>query len=184
MQARTPAPNITVWGNKEMHEDVLTLTKDRAPESPEQHNGDVLAAVNSAPVVLEEQIGHLLRKANQRATAIFQSQLGSAEFTLPQFSALVKLLEKGTVSQNSLGRLIGMDAATMQGVVRRLSERGMIERHPDKQDRRRVRLTATSAGRQMVSSAVTAATRASEQTLAPLTPREQQTFLRLLRRLT
>ena len=60
----------------------------------------------------------------------------------------------------------------------------MIERHPDKQDRRRVRLTATPAGQQMVVSAVTAASRASEQTLAPLTPREQHTFLRLLRRLT
>lgn len=167
-----------------MYEDVLTLTKDRAQEAPEPKRGDVRPPENLSPVVLEEQIGHLLRKANQRATAIFQSQLGGAEFTLPQFSALVKLLEKGTVSQNSLGRLIGMDAATMQGVVRRLSERGMIERHPDKQDRRRVRLTATPTGQQMVTSAVTAANRASEQTLAPLTPREQQTFIRLLRRLT
>lgn len=184
MRARTPVPNVTVWGNKEMYEDVLTLTKDHASEVPDHHQRNVRVDESPAPVVLEEQIGHLLRKANQRATAIFQSQLGSAEFTLPQFSALVKLLEKGTVSQNSLGRLIGMDAATMQGVVRRLSERGMIERCADERDRRRVKLTATSDGRRMVSSAVQAVARAAEQTLAPLTPREQQTFLRLLRRLT
>lgn len=134
--------------------------------------------------VLEEQVGHLLRKANQRATAIFQSQPSLGDMTMPQFLTLVKLQEKGEVSQNSLGRLIGMDAATMQGVVRRLTERGWIIREADARDRRRVRLTLTEEGRGALAASLDAARRANDQTLAPLTPREQQTFMRLLKRVS
>lgn len=134
--------------------------------------------------VLEEQVGHLLRKANQRATAIFQSQAGMGDMTMPQFLTLVKLNEKGEVSQNSLGRLIGMDAATMQGVVRRLTERGWITREADTKDRRRVRLTLTDSGRIALTASLESAGRANDQTLAPLTPREQQTFMRLLKRIS
>ncbi|GAB3117982.1 MarR family winged helix-turn-helix transcriptional regulator [Novispirillum itersonii] len=134
--------------------------------------------------VLEEQVGHLLRKANQRATAIFQSQPSLGDMTMPQFLTLVKLQEKGEVSQNSLGRLIGMDAATMQGVVRRLTERGWIVREADARDRRRVRLTLTEEGRGALTASLEAARRANDQTLAPLTPREQQTFMRLLKRIS
>ncbi len=55
-----------------------------------------------------------------------------------QFAALVRLRDLGGVSQNQLGRLIAMDAATMQGVIKRLAARGLIRRRPDPNDRRRL----------------------------------------------
>ena len=62
--------------------------------------------------VLEEQAGHLLRRAHQRHTAIFQENIPDGQLTPLQFAALVKLHDLGEVSQNQLGRLIAMDAAT------------------------------------------------------------------------
>lgn len=135
------------------------------------------------PFVLEDQVGHLLRRAQQRAGAIFSTHVGANGLTPPQFSALFKLYEDGAVSQNSLGRKIAMDAATMQGVVRRLTARGLIERSDDENDRRRVRLTLTAEGRSVVAESLQSAQNAFDEILAPLNSREQQSFLRLLRRI-
>src|SRR3546814_4425941 len=49
---------------------------------------------------------------------------------------MARLHEMGKLSQNRLGRLAAMDPATIQGVIRRLHERGFIERLADPTDRR------------------------------------------------
>src|SRR5215471_8405499 len=69
---------------------------------------------------LEDQVGHLMRRAHQRHTAIFQEGLGDCDLTPTQFAALVKIKELGKVTQNLLGRHTAMDPATIQGVVQRL----------------------------------------------------------------
>ena len=105
--------------------------------------------------VLEKQVGHLLRRAHQRASAIFLAELGEAHQVTPrQYAALVKLSDLGEQSQNELGRITAMDPATIQGVIRRL-----------------------------VARAIPLGKRVTLRTLDPLTAREQGLFLRLLERL-
>jgi DNA-binding MarR family transcriptional regulator len=133
--------------------------------------------------VLEDQVGHLLRRAHQRHGAIFQEFIGSSQLTPLQFAALVKLSDVGEVSQNHLGRLTAMDAATMQGVIKRLIARKLIERRPDPEDRRRLLLRLTPAGEALIDSAIVFGLQISAQTLAPLTATERSVFLGLLRRL-
>ncbi len=134
--------------------------------------------------VLEAQIGHLLRRAHQRATAIFLAELGEAHGVTPtQFAALVKLYALGEQSQNELGRLTAMDPATIQGVIRRLTARRLIVRSADPADRRRARLRLTPGGRALVERTVPLGFAVSARTLAPLSPRERAQFLKLLKRL-
>ena len=83
------------------------------------------------PYRVEQQIGHLLRRAHQRASAIFQETLDDKALTPMQFAALMRLHDDGSMSQNHLGRLAAMDPATVQGVIRRLQERGLVSRVPD-----------------------------------------------------
>lgn len=147
-------------------------------------SSDITEAERESPFVLEAQPSQMLRRAHQRATALFLSDIGPAKFTPPQFAALYKLYEQGSVSQNSLGRMIAMDAATMQGVVRRLHERGLINRTPDAVDRRRIQLSLTEMGVQEVEVAFEQAQAVEREILAPLSAREQATFLRLLGRLS
>ncbi len=66
--------------------------------------------------VLDEQAGFLMRVAMQRHTSIFTSRMVEG-LTQTQFAALAKLYEVGPCSQNHLGRLIYLDAATIKGVV-------------------------------------------------------------------
>ena len=136
------------------------------------------------PYRLEEQVGHLLRRAHQRATAIFMAELGDRfDLTPTQYAVLVKLHDEGGQSQNRLGRLTAMDPATVQGVTRRLEERGLIERAADAGDRRRFVLRLTAAGTTLVRAAMARGRIVSEATLAPLPVPEQARLLTLLKKL-
>jgi len=132
---------------------------------------------------LEEQVGFLLRRAQQRHTAIFAARIGKNQLTPTQFATLAKIFDEGTVSQNRLGRLTAMDPATMQGVIARLLDRGFIARTADPDDRRRAILRLTDAGRAAFLDAAPNGKVISKETLAPLDAKERATFLRLLAKL-
>jgi DNA-binding MarR family transcriptional regulator len=127
---------------------------------------------------LQEQVGFILRKAHQRHVAIFGQRIG--DLTPPQFAALAKLHETGETSQNQLGTLIAMDAATIKGVIDRLKARGLVEIAPHAADRRRILVNLTAQGRETVERLIPLARQATEETLAPLSAREAATLVRLL----
>ena len=132
--------------------------------------------------VLDDQIGFILRQAYQRNSLLFSEQFAD-ELTPTQWAAIAKLGEVGGCSQNHLGRLIAMDAATVKGVVDRLMKRGYVEAAPNATDRRRLLLTLSAAGRRAFEKGAARARQVSLSTLGPLTAREQSTLLRLLKRL-
>jgi DNA-binding MarR family transcriptional regulator len=127
---------------------------------------------------LREQVGFLLRKAHQRHVAIFAAQIG--DLTPPQFAALAQLHEGGETSQNQLGSLIGMDAATVKGVIDRLKARGLVELSKHEADKRRLLVNLTAEGRQTIERLIPLARQATEETLGPLSAREAATLTRLL----
>lgn len=155
-------------------------------EPPAVRKADLFVAQPSAAQQtyrVEDQIGFLLRRAHQRATSLFQSLIGDADITPTQYSSLVKLLEHSELSQNLLGRLVAMDKATTQGVVRRLKSRHLVASRPDPGDARRTLLRLTPAGRKLIEGLIANGPRVSEQTLEPLAADERQTLVELLRRL-
>lgn len=131
--------------------------------------------------LLDRQIGFVLRRAHQRATAIFQEHF--PDLTPTQWAVLAKLQDTGPTSQNQLGRMVAMDAATMQGVVRRLLERGLVARFDDPADRRRLNLSLTKLGAEVVAAQADSALAVSRETLSPLSPKDRKTLLRLLARI-
>lgn len=135
-----------------------------------------------APYVLDEQIGFILRQVSQRHTVIFARDIG-AELTPTQWAALAKLTETGPCSQNQLGRLTAMDAATIKGVVDRLTARGLTETSADPEDGRRLRVSLTRAGQQMAEKVASNALAISRETLAPLDSREREMLVALLEKL-
>jgi len=142
-----------------------------------------LFASQDGEFVLENHIGHLLRKASQRASEIFQHVMGEYDVTPTQFSALIKLHDEGELSQNVLGRLTAMDPATILGVVSRLKRRGLVASKLDPDDGRRILLRLTDEGVAMATNMRLVAANLSSETLAPLSKAECQTFIRLLQKL-
>lgn len=131
---------------------------------------------------LVEQVGFLMRVANQRHTAIFASRMIEG-LTPPQFATLAKLREVGPCSQNRLGRLVHLDAATIKGVVDRLSGRGFVLTAEDPLDRRRRAVGLTERGHAVADTAILLAREISEATLEPLSAPEREQLVRLLRKI-
>jgi DNA-binding MarR family transcriptional regulator len=132
--------------------------------------------------VLDDQVGFLMRVAMQRHTSIFTSRMLEG-LTQTQFAALAKLYEVGPCSQNYLGRLIYLDAATIKGVVDRLHVRGFLTALNDPKDRRRRAVALTERGREVTEAAIRIAADITAATLAPLTGEEQRVIAKLLRKL-
>ena len=133
--------------------------------------------------LVEDHIGFLLRRAHQRHVALFLEIVGKHGLTPTQFAALFKVVELGRVTQNLLGRLTAMDPATIQGVVRRLTIRGLLGRTHDPMDRRTAVLAPTEAGIALIGRSVACARRAHDAALAPLDASEQIQLMALLRKL-
>ena len=130
---------------------------------------------------LDDQVGYKLRLANQRHLEIFSRHL--PEVTPTQFSILVRLCEVGEVSQNQLGRLVAMDAATTKGVITRLIDRGLVQSRQDGKDLRRLQISLTGEGQGVVRTAIEKAQAITKETTESLTSRELARLLTLLEKL-
>ncbi len=132
--------------------------------------------------ILEDQIGHILRRVSQRHSGIFTSQMPS-DLTPTRFAAMAKLLECGPLSQNELGRLSAMDIATIKGVVDRLRVRKMVDSKKDPTDARRQLIKLTAKGERVIRAAIPDALEVTKQTVDPLTKAESKQLLKLLSKL-
>ncbi|MGA1022868.1 MAG: MarR family winged helix-turn-helix transcriptional regulator [Candidatus Puniceispirillaceae bacterium] len=130
---------------------------------------------------LDDQVGYKLRLASQRHLEIFSRQL--PDITPTQFSVLVRLREVGEVSQNQLGRLVAMDAATTKGVIARLMDRGLLRARQDTDDMRRLQISLTDVGQAAVEAAIITAKDITKETTERLTSREVARLLTLLDKL-
>ncbi len=131
---------------------------------------------------LDEQVGFILRQVAQRHAAIFAAGV-DGEVTTTQWAAMAKLYEAGPLSQNLLGRLTVMDAATIKGVIDRLSARALTRTSPDPADARRRLVQLTESGRDLVERLMPHATRITDETLGPLDAGERRALNDLLLKL-
>ncbi len=127
--------------------------------------------------------GHLIRRAQQIAVAIFAEQLASADITPVQFAILNALLDSPGTDQVGLAKRVAFDPATSGSVIGRLEAKGWIARQADPADRRRKLLVVTAQGVQALARIQSDVAVVQEKILSPLTPHEQTQFVQLLARL-
>lgn len=145
--------------------------------------GDYARSVTSKqPYILDDQIGYVLRRAQQRHLSLFSAAI--PQVTTTQWAVIARLHQLGPLSQNLLGRETSMDAATIKGVVDRLIRMNLAATAPDPDDRRRLTVSLTAEGRTLFETTAATALEVSETTLAPLDEVERATLMALLLRLT
>ncbi|MBE9605962.1 MarR family transcriptional regulator [Acetobacteraceae bacterium H6797] len=157
----------------------MSLERQSRPLREPQSQSDT----GAADYVLEEQVGHLLRRAYQRHLALFQNIFGEDGPTAMQFAALQTLYTRGALSQNHLGRLIAMDPPTVKGVVARLEARGWVTRASDPDDARLKRVSLTAAAIEAMPGMIERARAVTAATLSPLSREDQLRTLAVLRRM-
>ena len=130
-----------------------------------------------------EQIGHLLRRAYQRHISIFQQAMPDAQVTAAQFVALCALRELGASSLNDVVKFTAIDQATIRGIVERLKARKLVDVTADPWDGRKVVVTNTVAGEELVDQITPVGFKISEETFGALNPAERVALVFLLRKM-
>ena len=123
--------------------------------------------------------GHLIRRLQQIAVAVFLQETEAQAITPVQYAALQTIQGAPGIDQRSLARSIGFDTSTIGGVIDRLEARGLVQRHTAPEDRRVRQLMLTPEGAALLQQVVPGMLRAQERMLAPLSPTERKEFLRM-----
>lgn len=128
-------------------------------------------------------MGFLLRLAHQRATSNLSQAIGGRGLTPTAFVTLARLDEGGPLSQNELGRAVGMAPANIHATVKRLRAAGLVRVQASPSDRRALLIDLSDTGRALLTDVLPDADAANRRTLGALGPAEQRTLIDLLRRL-
>jgi MarR family transcriptional regulator, temperature-dependent positive regulator of motility len=133
---------------------------------------------------IDQMPGHLARRFQQIAVAVFLSEVESAGYDLTpvQYAALAAVGDKPGIDQVTLARLIAFDRTTITGVVERLVLKGFMKRVESSRDRRARELTLTDAGRRALRSITPAVEAAQRIMVRGLTEREAKELVRLLQK--
>lgn len=130
-----------------------------------------------------EQVGHLLRRAYQRHTALFQQTIPDTQLTAAQFVVLCAIRDCGACSLSLIVKHTAIDQATIRGVIDRLKVRKLVCVRHDEMDRRKVLVSLTEAGERLVESMVPFAFEITEKTFEGFNPAERMALLYLLNKM-
>lgn len=133
----------------------------------------------AAPIALQDQPGHLIRRAHQIAAARFNEAVGASATPL-QYAILRTLQDRPGIDQVTLAQAVALDNSTAAETATRLEAKGLIVRELLPRRQRRLRLT--EAGRTLLAELVPPLQDMHEAMLADLAPAERVEFLRLLRK--
>jgi len=128
--------------------------------------------------------GHLIRRAQQIAVALFaQEAAGVEDITPVQFSILNALMDQPGVDQVTLAAKVAFDPATFGSVITRLEAKAWVRRETDANDRRRKLLFITPEGIRTAQTLKPVVVKVQKKILEPLSASEQKQLVELLAKL-
>jgi DNA-binding MarR family transcriptional regulator len=127
--------------------------------------------------------GHLIRRAQQIAVALFMEECGESGITPVQYACLKALKENPGVDATRLSALIAFDRSTIGNVLERLERKGLIQRFASSEDKRIKLLRLDPSGGALLRKLEAAVNRSQRRILAPLTAAQQRTLIKLLTQL-
>jgi len=128
---------------------------------------------------LQEQPGHLIRRAHQIAVAQFAETLGR-DITPVQYAILRRLQQRPGIDQVTLAREVALDTSTAADIAARLEGKGWIVR--EVLPRRQRRLLLTPAGEAVLAQLLPGIAEMNARMLAGLAPGEREAFMELMRK--
>jgi DNA-binding MarR family transcriptional regulator len=141
-------------------------------------------ALESSVIETDDMPGHLVRRFQQIAVAVFLVEVEDAGFDLTpvQYAALAAIKANPGIDQVTLAGLIAYDRTTITGVIDRLVQKGLVVRHASSRDRRARELKITDEGKRTFRAITPAVEEAQRIMLRGLTDKEAAELMRLLRK--
>jgi DNA-binding MarR family transcriptional regulator len=130
--------------------------------------------------VLEQSLTHLLHRAGQCATETFQKAVGNLAITARQFAVLQALANNEGASQTDLSDATGIDRSTLADIVRRLLEKGLLERQRSRTDARAYVTRLTDEGHKHLDTIRPIAQGCDARLMASLSPEQRRSLVDVL----
>lgn len=112
---------------------------------------------NRGALLPEASLGYRVSLANRQLTRTLRARLEPVGVAPGQFGVLLVLYDVDGVTQAELCDRVQVEQPTMANTLARMARDGLIERHPDPQDRRRVLVGLTERARRLEEPMVAAA---------------------------
>ena len=132
----------------------------------------------------QDKPGHLIRRCQQIAVALFLERCAPFDLTPMQYAILRAVEAEPGLDQISIAGLVALDRSNAARLCAALEERGLISRSVDEKDRRVRRLCITEAGTALLLEAEPEVVAVQHALLAPLSHAQRQAFLEALRIIT
>jgi MarR family transcriptional regulator, lower aerobic nicotinate degradation pathway regulator len=137
-------------------------------------------AHEAMPSRVAEMPTWLISRAYAHSHRLLVEGFASAGVRGYHYRLLAALEEFGPASQAALGRRTSIDRSDVVAVLNDLAARGLIQRSPDPDDRRRNVITITPAGTEQLRALDEVVAGVQEKLLAPLSPADRTRLVRLL----
>jgi MarR family transcriptional regulator, organic hydroperoxide resistance regulator len=109
-----------------------------------------MMGANPPQLALDQQLCFALYDASRALIRAYGPLLEPLGLTYPQYVTMLALWEAGDpMTVGGLGERLGLDSGTLTPLLKRLRHAGIIERHRDLEDERRVLLTPSATGWQL-----------------------------------
>ena len=131
----------------------------------------------------EASFGFLLQLLARRMDGLMKQRLDDIGLSIKAFANIRLLSEKDGVSQRELGRLLEFPGYHTSRSIDELIADGLVERQPDPQSRRSVKIFLTAKGRRIAKKLPEIIESVNSEFLADLTPAEQRSALNLLQKI-
>jgi DNA-binding MarR family transcriptional regulator len=116
-------------------------------EGADRHGGPSERADDADYDVLEQSVGRILRQSRSPRFADAIRQRAGIRLDRAHYSVLVRLGSLAPVRLSDLAQDLGVDVSTVSRQVQSLEQKGLVDRGPDPDDGRAVRLELTRKGK-------------------------------------
>lgn len=127
-----------------------------------------------------ESPGLLINKLAHAMALEMDRRLKAYDVTMSQWAMLKQLWQQEGRSQVELQELLGLDGATISGLVQRMTHLGLIQRRPDPGDKRVQRVFLTERGRALEQITTIFEKEVNDHALEGFSVDERVFFMRLL----
>jgi DNA-binding MarR family transcriptional regulator len=147
------------------------------------NNANLSASLaNFPPMSAEQSLGYQIRYAYRIFVKALAEELGPHRVTTGQWSALRVLWQEDGLSQVELAQRMMVEKASLTAVLKAMASEGLITRVRNTDDRRKVNIFLTAAGRRLKSKIMPLIGRINKRATRRLSSAEVQQLHRLLAR--
>lgn len=129
---------------------------------------------------LSQSPSHLLRRCVQYANDLFAHEPGVSDLTKQQFTVLAAVEQNEGISQTDLVGITGIDRSTLAEMIRRMTEKGLLDRERTEADARANAVRIAAAGRKALRTARTASERVERALLSSLSAQDRARLVKML----